>query len=98
MSSHREGEVQVQPAPDTQRDVLFRQLGETWVLDFDGVGTYREDGEGEEAVGIGGGLKVDAGRVVGTRQLGAGNSGTGLIDDDAFDGTLIPLGRHGRRG
>jgi len=55
-----------------------------------GVGTYRQDGEGEEAVGIASGLKVDTGRAVGSHQLGAGKSGTGLIDDDAFDGALIP--------
>jgi len=29
------------------------------MFDFDGVGTYRQDGEGEEAVGIASGLKVD---------------------------------------
>ena len=95
LSSHREGEVQVQPGADTQRDVLLRQLGEARVLDFDRVGAYREDGEGEEAVGIASGLKVDACRVVGTGQLGARKSGTGLIDDDAFDGALIPLGPGG---
>ena len=97
LSSHREREVQVQSGADTHRDVLLHQLGETRVLDFDGVGTYREDGESKEAVGIASGLKVDAGRIVGTRQPGAGKSGTGLIDDDAFYGALIRLGPHGRR-
>src|SRR5437660_8955703 len=64
LPSHREGEVQVQPGADTERDVLLRQLGETWVLDFDGVGAYWKDGKGKEAVGVAGGLKADAGRVV----------------------------------
>jgi len=67
------------------------------VLDFDGIGAYRKDGEGKEAIGIASGLKADAGRVIGTRQLGSGESGTGWIDYDAFDGALIPLGPHGRR-
>ena len=56
-----------------------------------------KDGKGKEAVGITGGLKVDACRIVSSRQLGAGKSGTGLIHDDAFDGALIRLGPHGRR-
>jgi len=45
------------------------------MFDFDGVGTYRQNGEGEEAVGIASGLKVDTRRTVGTRQLGVGKSG-----------------------
>src|SRR6267142_570140 len=94
LSSHREREVQIQSGANAQRYVLLCQLGETGMFDFDGVGTYRQDGEGEEAVGIASGLKVDTGRTVGSHQLGTGKSGTGLIDDDAFDGALIPLGPH----
>ena len=91
LPSHREGEVHVQPGADTECDVLLRQLGETWVLDFDGVSAYWKDGKGKEAVGITSGLKVDGRPIVGSRQLGAGKSGAGLIDDDAFDGALISL-------
>src|SRR6266581_4098705 len=97
LSSHREGEGQVQPGADAQRDVLLREPGETRVLDFDGIGAYGKDRKGEEATGITSGLKADAGRVIGSRQLGAGKSGTGRIDDDAFDGALVPLGPHGWR-
>src|SRR5205814_2156746 len=91
LSSHREGEVHVKPGADIECNVPLRQLGETCVFDFDGVGAYWKNGKGKEAVGITSGLKVDGRRIVGSRQFGAGKSGTGLIDDDAFDGALISL-------
>ena len=87
----------VTPGVRSAKLMKLRPCGETRVLDFDGVGTYRKNGKGKEAVGVASGLKVDGRRIVSSRQFGAGESGTGLIDDDAFDSALIPLRPRRRR-
>src|SRR5207245_7845670 len=95
LSGHGQSEGEVQMSPDGEGDAFLGELRETGALDFDRVGSYREDREGEESACVRGGFKPEVSRVVYSRQLGGRDGRSGLAHDGALDGSWIALGTRG---